>query len=232
MECVHCPNLNCLIKKNMVRSAVAEKALHKRTMRVAKNTQFIMEGTLVQGLFFIYSGIIKVSKTGINAKEQIVRFSKEGEVVGYRGFGSSAEYQIGSTTIEDSILCFFSTQTLEELFQAVPSFTYDFMNFYAAELSISETKVRKFAQMTVREKVIDAILYMNRKFGHNEKFLNLQLSRKDVAAFAGTTEEQVIRMISGLTKEKLLRKKGKEVGIVDLEKLKLEISEHNFFLSS
>jgi len=87
--------------------------------------------------------------------------------------------------------------------------------------------------MTVREKVIDSFLYIYRKFGQNEDdFFNIQLPRKDFADFAGTTEEQVIRIISSLKKEKLLQTKGKQIGITNINLLKKEISEHNFFLDS
>ena len=119
-----------------------------------------------------------------------------------------------------------------EMLQKIPALTFNVMTFYAEELNRSETKVRKFAQMTVREKVIDAILYINRKFGQTNDFLNVRLSRKEIADFAGTTDEQVIRVISSLKKEKLLHTEGKKIGITDVEKLKKEIAEHNFFLNS
>lgn len=107
------------------------------------------------------------------------------------------------------------------------------MKFYADELNRSENKVRKFAQMTVREKVIDAFLYILRKFGHDEDgFFRINLSRKEIADFAGTTDEQVIRVISSLKKEGVLKAKGKQLGIVEIEVIKKEIAEHIFFLDS
>ena len=201
-------------------------------MQVRKNKQFITKGTMVSGLFFIFSGVVKVSKTGFNDKEQILRFSKEGEVIGYRGYGVDSEYQVGSVVIEDAILCFFSLPILDELFHSVPGLTFDFMRFFSDELVKSEDKVRKISQMTVREKVIDALLYINRKFPVKEGVLGLRLSRKDIAGYAGTTEEQVIRIISSLSKEKIIEKRGKEISILDLGRLKKEIPEFNFYLSS
>lgn len=84
--------------------------------------------------------------------------------------------------------------------------------------------------MTVRERVIDTLLYIHRKFGDLRGFLNLPLSRKEYADYAGTTEEQVIRIFSALKKEKLIVAKGKKIGIVNVDALKKEIKEHNYFL--
>jgi CRP-like cAMP-binding protein len=106
------------------------------------------------------------------------------------------------------------------------------MLFYANELNRSENKVKSISQMTVRERVIDTLLYINRKFGDLRGFLNLPLSRREYADYAGTTEEQVIRVFSALKKENLITAQGKKIGIGDLQLLKREISEHNYFLDA
>ncbi|WP_460190485.1 Crp/Fnr family transcriptional regulator [Urechidicola sp. KH5] len=202
-------------------------------IKCKKRQQFMMEGAPVNGLFFIVSGKAKVLKTGIFGKEQILRFVGEGEMIGYRGFATHDTYGIGAVALEDSLLCHFSNSLLEELFQQVPKLTYAFMLFYAQELNRSENKVKALAQMTVREKVIDAFLYLHRKFGINPKgFLKLKLSRREIADFAGTTDEQVIRVISSLKKEGKLGTLGKQISIIDIAELKKEISEHNYFLDS
>lgn len=204
----------------------------KHTILCKKNQQFIIEGAPVHGLYFVYQGKTKVSKTGLHGREQIVRFARDGEIIGHRGFGSGKFSPISAVALEDTVLCNFTNDVLYEMMHKLPDLTFDMMLFYAEELNKSETKVKKFAQMTVREKVIDAFLYIHRKFGQPGDFFDIQLSRKDIAGFAGTTEEQVIRVISSLKKDKLILAKGKQLGIIDLELLKKEITEHNFFLDS
>lgn len=230
--CIECPNDQCIIKKNLRLIEMAAFVERKNTISCKKGQTFIMEGAPVHGLYFVRKGKVKVAKTGLNGKEQIIRFARHGEIVGHRGFGASQFYQINAVALEASILCTFSTATMYEMLQTMPSLTYDLMLIYAEELNSTETKVKKFAQMTVREKVIDALLYINRKFGQLNGFLNIQLSRKEIADFAGTTEEQVIRIISALKKEGLLNASGKRIGIRSVELLSKEISSHNFFLNT
>ncbi len=198
-----------------------------------KGQQFIMEGAPVNGLFFVCSGKAKVLKTGIYGKEQILRLVGEGEIVGHRGFGTTNKYGISAVAIEDCILCSLSNDILNKMLIELPKLTYDLMIFYAEELNRSEDKVKAFAQMTVREKVIDSLLYMDRKFGRNlNGFFSIQLSRKEIADYAGTTVEQVIRTISALKKEELIQTLGKQIGIINIEELKKEISEYNYFLGT
>jgi len=232
-ECITCENTNCLIKKNINNPNIEKFLGEKHDIKCKKSQQFIIEGAPAHGLFFVRKGQVKVVKTGIYGREQIVRFAHDGEIIGHRGFGSGKQYPIGALAIKETYLCNFTNEVLLKILHEVPNLTFDLMLFYAEELNRSETKVRKFAQMTVREKVIDSLLYINRKFGQTEDgFFNIQLPRKDYADFAGTTEEQVIRIISSLKKENLLKSKVKKIGIVDIDLLKKEISEHNYFLDS
>lgn len=232
VSCHNCLNTNCLIGKNLKTLSTFNLTENKNTLRCKKGQQFIMEGAPVNGLFFILKGTVKVIRTGINGREQIVRFAKEGEIIGHRGFGTEEYYSIGAIALEDSILCYFSKDNLQEALMDNPKFTYDMMLFYANELNRSENKVKSISQMTVRERVIDTLLYIHRKFGDLRGFLNLPLSRKEYADYAGTTEEQVIRIFSALKKEKLITSQGRKIGITNLDLLKKEINEHNYFLDS
>ena len=231
VPCETCQNLNCLIKKSLNTEEDYRLAQQKASLSCKKGQQFIMEGTAVSGLFFIHKGKSKVLKTGIYGKEQILRLVNNGETIGHRGFGTHKKYSISAIALEDTVLCNFSNETLELMMKKIPRLTYELMLFYADELNRSETKVKTLAQMTVREKVIDTLLFIHRKFGVNHKgAINIQLSRKEIADYSGTTVEQVIRTISALKSEKHLSSIGKMIKIENPDLLKQEISEHNYFL--
>ncbi len=231
-SCNDCLNENCLIKNNLSNFSDPTFTKNKNTLKLKKGQQFIIEGTPVNGLFFILKGSVKVFRTGINGREQIVRFAKEGEIIGHRGFGTQEYYSIGATVLQETILCYFSKDALQDALFKSSKFGYDMMLFYANELNRSESKVKSISQMTVRERVIDTLLYVHRKFGNLNSFLNLPLSRREYADYAGTTEQQVIRVFSLLKKEKLITAKGKKIGINNLDLLKKEIKEHNYFLDT
>lgn len=228
--CSRCTNSDCLIKKNLGSPVVGSFSGHRKEIRCKKGQHFIMEGAPVTGLFFVLEGSVKVLRTGLHGKEQIVRFAKEGEIIGHRGFGTEEYYPIGAVALENTVLCYFPKDILQDVLRSDAEFTYDLMLFYANALNNSEAKVKSLSQMTVRERVIDTLLYVNRKFGQTNGFIAMLLSRREYADYAGTTEEQVIRVLSALKKENLIVTKGKRIGILSVERLKNEISEHNFYL--
>lgn len=186
----------------------------------------MIEGAPMQGLYFIFSGKAKVFKTGIYGKEQIVRLTKEGDTIGFRGFGTSNRYLIAASALEDSVLCNFNNEVMQEILKTIPEFTYDMMLFYAEELNKSENNVKKIAQMNVRERVVDALLYLHKKFGQTNGLIGVTLSRKELADFTGTTDEQITRSLSSLKKEGFINSIGKKIGLLEVEKMKREIINH------
>ncbi|WP_163714459.1 Crp/Fnr family transcriptional regulator [Mangrovibacterium lignilyticum] len=232
IDCLSCANTDCLIKKHSKDPGIEPYLAKKVSIPCRKSQNIIIEGSPIHGLYFVYSGKVKVLTTGINGREQILRLAKEGEMLGQRGFNTHQYYPIGASALEDSIVCNFPLDVMKEMLLNIPQLAYDFISFYAEELHRSETKVRMFAHMTVREKVIDALMYINRKFGQKKSYINLALSRKEIADFAGTTEEQVIRVLSTLKKEGLILLSGKKIGVPDTDLLKKEIAEHHYYIQS
>lgn len=227
-HCDSCFNENCFIKKHLHLEQMKRFMDKKNSFICKKSHQFIIEGAPMQGLYFIKRGKVKTVKTGINGREQIVRLTKDGDTLGFRGFGTSKRYLIGAYALVDTVLCNFSNEVMLEILHTVPEFTFDLMLFYAEELNKSENNIRKIAHMNVRERVIDTLLYIHRKFGQTDGTIDLELSRKEIADFAGTTEEQVTRMISSLKKDQLIETSGKRIGLLNITKLKAEIMDHKY----
>lgn len=227
--CYDCANENCFIKKHLHLEQMKHYVSKKQSFICKKSQPFITEGAPLQGLFFICKGKAKTVKTGINGREQIVRLTTNGDTIGFRGFGTSKRYLIGAYALEDTVLCNFSNETMIEILQNIPEFTYALMLFYAEELNKSENNIRKIAHMNVRERVIDLLLYIHRKFGQADGLIDIELSRKEIADFAGTTEEQAIRILSSLKKDALIKTEGKRLGILEVSTLRSEIMEHKYF---
>jgi CRP-like cAMP-binding protein len=217
-DCTVCINTNCFIKKHLHLEKMQAFVQQKTHYSCRKGQQFMIEGAPMQGLYFIFSGKAKVFKTGIYGKEQIVRLTKEGDTIGFRGFGTSNRYLIAASALEDSVLCNFNNEVMQEILKTIPEFTYDMMLFYAEELNKSENNVKKIAQMNVRERVVDTLLYLHKKFGQTNGLIGVTLSRKELADFTGTTDEQITRSLSSLKKEGFIKSIGK--------KMKREIIDH------
>ncbi len=189
---------------------------HKRNFIVKKGEVIIKEGDPVSGVYFVTSGNVKVHKQW-GDKELILRFANDGAIIGHRGISSSiSTYPISATALETTKLCFVAIDFFKSTIKVNQEFAYGLLMFYADELHASEKKMRNLALMSVKGRLAVAILGLRNQFGLDaEGFLNLALSRQDLAAFTGATYETVFRTMNELLAEKLIVVKGKQIGILN-----------------
>ncbi|KRT13682.1 transcriptional regulator [Pedobacter ginsenosidimutans] len=189
---------------------------HKRNFIAKKGEVIIKEGDPVSGVYFVTSGNVKVHKQW-GDKELILRFANDGAIIGHRGISSSiSTYPISATALETTKLCFVDIDFFKTTIKVNQEFAYGLLMFYADELHASEKKMRNLALMSVKGRLAVAILGLRDQFGLDEEgFLNLALSRQDLAAFTGATYETVFRTMNELLAEKLIIVKGKQIGVLN-----------------
>ena len=193
--------------------------LNRRNFNVKKGETLFQEGDRVTGIYFVYSGKVKVHKKW-GDKELIVRFANQGAIVGHRGLGNTGIYPVSATAIEPVTVCFVELEFFLTTLRVNHNFTFELMMFFAEELQVSERKMRNLAHMSVKGRVAQALLTLHDRFGTtSEGFIDISLSRQDLASFAGTTYETVFRIMNDLTQENVLSVSGKNILIVDAPKL-------------
>lgn len=189
---------------------------HKKNFIAKKGEVIIKEGDPVSGVYFVTSGNVKVHKHW-GDKELILRFANDGAIFGHRGISTNiSTYPISATALETTKLCFVDIEFFKATIKVNHDFAYALLMFYADELHASEKKMRNLALMSVKGRLAVAILGLKDQFGLNaDGFLNLTLSRQDLAAFTGATYETVFRTMNELLAEKLIVVEGKQIGILD-----------------
>jgi len=193
---------------------------NRQNFSVKKGELLFTEGDLVKGMFFIYSGKVKVHKKWGDDKELIVRLAKQGDIVGHRGIGGDIYYPVSATALEPVTVCFIDLDFFQATLKINHDFLYQLLMFFAAELKESEKRMRNLAHMPVKRRVAEALLALKNQFGTTKDgFINIDLSRQDLASYAGATYETVFRMINELVNDKLISLSGKHIRIVSEEAL-------------
>jgi CRP/FNR family transcriptional regulator len=195
-------------------------ASHKKTLLIKKGKPLFTVGEEVKGIFFLYSGVVKIHAPWTDGREMIFRFARGGEIAGHRGLGGNALYPVSATALEDTMACFAGNDFLELSMKANPSLTYTLMHFYATELQRAEKRLRDITHMEVKGRIAGALLDILQTFGtDNDQFLALKLTRQDIAAYAGTTYETVFKFFAELTATGIITTSGKDIRINRPEKL-------------
>jgi CRP-like cAMP-binding protein len=194
---------------------------HKKNFLAKKGEVILKEGDPVTGVYFVTKGNVKVHKKW-GDKELIIRFANDGAIFGHRGIGNKdAVYPISATALENTSLCFVDINFFMSTIKVNHEFAYGLLLFYADELNTSEKKMRNLALMSVKGRLAVALLGLKEQFGvTTEDFINVNLSRQDLAAFTGATYETVFRTINEIIAEGLIFIKDKMIKILNEDGLK------------
>jgi CRP/FNR family transcriptional regulator len=197
-------------------------AAHRQNFTLRKGQLLFSEGDPVNGIYFVNAGKVKVHKHWGEGKELIVRFAREGDIVGHRGVGSEMVYPVSATALETVNVCFIDLAFFQATLKVNHDFLHALMMFYASELQESEKNMRNLVHMPVKGRIAHALLALVNKFGANEEgYINMTLSRQDLASYTGTTYETAFRIMSDLIQDNIIAVSGKSIAVKDPAKLAL-----------
>lgn len=212
---ISCDLKSCLMCQTSLKEWLPALAEHRLNFQVKKGDVVFREGEPVNGIYFVYQGNLKVHKQW-GDKELIIRFAKKGSIFGHRGLGTNLVYPVSATALEPCVICFIDIEFFNATLKVNPEFSYSLMMFFADELQESERKMRNLAHMPVKGRVAQALISLSAKFGlNNEGFIDIELTRQNLASYAGATYETVFRIINELLQDGIIKVKGKLIMILD-----------------
>lgn len=188
---------------------------HKKNIVLKKGDMVFNEGDEVKGIYFIYSGIVKVHKKWGKGKELIIRFASNGSILGHRGLTSDNIYSVSATAMAPAIVCYVDLDFFKWSLKVNHELSYNLMMFFAEELGEAEQKMHDLALVPVKERLREALIKLGKQFGHDEDgYINLRISRRDLAHFVGATYETVFRTLNEMSDE----------GSIALEKKRIKLT--------
>ncbi len=184
------------------------------------------EGSRGRGVYCVNKGIIKIYKTGTEGKPQIIRFAKEGDLIGFRSVMSQEPFCATAEVIEDAILCFIPAKIFIDLAKQNPDFSLNLIQLTCKELGESNRFIVDLAQKSIRERLASIILFLYDNFGvDQEGYIKIALTREEIANLVGTATESIIRLLSEFRKDGIIEIKKRKIKILNFKKLKFFANE-------
>ncbi len=178
------------------------------------------EGSRINGSYIVASGVLKIYKTGFDGKEQIIRFAKGGDLIGFRSIVSDELACTTARVIQDAVLCYMPGDVITSFIKGNPEFAMALMRLTCRELGESNKFLTDIAQKTVRERLAEVLLLLMDTFDLDEEHtLKISLTREELANMVGTATESVIRLLSEFKADKLIELNGRKIKLLNIPKL-------------
>jgi CRP/FNR family transcriptional regulator, polysaccharide utilization system transcription regulator len=185
-------SLKALNKEELIKLANC-----KTSYTIKKGDTIFEEGETTNGVFCIKSGVCKMTKLSDNGKDQIIKLTKSGELLGQRSMISDQPANLSAIALDDMEVCFIPKSEILGFFNQNNQFSLNVMQSICGDLKDADDHMVNMAQKTVKQRLAETLLYLEEKFGVNEdKTLTIQLSRDELAGMIGTATESCIRLLS------------------------------------
>jgi len=196
-------------------------SINKITETHKRGSIIYREGNRMKGFYCVQSGIVKIYKTGFDGKDQIVRFAKSGDLIGYRSVVSSEPACTTAEILQESSLCHIPANILFHLVKTNGNFAVELMKLTCKELGEANAYITDIAQKTVKERLAEILIHLDGEFGTDQDgILNISLTREELSNIVGTATESIIRLLSEFKNDGTIELNGRKIKILDKPGLK------------
>ena len=218
--CNTCPIIHKTLFNHLEKGEIDILNFEKGFNNYKKGNIVFHEGNKGNGVYCVHSGLLKLYKTGIDGKEQIIRFAKPGDLIGFRSILSNENACVTAKTLSPAHLCFIPAKLFVNLVQNNHDFSMHLIQLSCCELGEANKFILNMAQKNVRERLAEVLLFLKDTFGlDNNNVLKIELTREEIANIVGTATESTIRLLSEFKKDKLIELKGRKIKLLEPKKL-------------
>jgi CRP/FNR family transcriptional regulator len=221
-HCLTCNANDCLLKKKCEPTLLNAIDRFKHHYLIVKGETLFREGDPIRGVHFIRSGVFKLELNSPKGKAFILRLSGTGDTLGYRYLNHSGLQPYSAIAVEDSKVCFIELDFFNSLLKKSDTLQQEIHKSFLVELRKTELRLLHIVHQSVKEKVAEVLLHLADiyEYEHNGKGIHIQLDRQEMADLAGTTKEQVSKILAEFHSQKLVHHRAKHIKTMDLDGLK------------
>jgi CRP/FNR family transcriptional regulator, cyclic AMP receptor protein len=184
------------------------------------------EGEPCTGLYVVASGHVRIFKTSVNGREQVLSVDGTGSSVAELPVFDGGNYPASVAAVDETLLLFVSKQDFQELCLTHPQVALKVLRVVGARLRRLVGIIEELSFTTVKHRLAALLLRMARKEGTqsgNTIAFTLPDNNQEIASQIGTVRELVSRNLSRMQAEGVIDIDDRKVTILDLNRIQAEV---------
>jgi CRP/FNR family transcriptional regulator len=191
------------------------------TVALAPGQPLFHEGDPATRVFTLTRGCLKLYKLLPDGRRQVTGFMFPGD---FLGISIDDEHAFTAESLEESELCWFPRNRFDVFVDEHGQLERELYRVAAHELAAAQQQMVLLGRKTAAERVASFFLMLAGKAGRRgakaARFVDLPMSRSDIADYLGLTKETVSRVLSSLRRDRLIRLEALDrIEILDREGL-------------
>lgn len=213
---------NAVAQKEEIASLEDLRAYFKRRgerIKIQKNETVYREQKKAFHIYFMEEGLVKTHQMDEYGKEIITGLYKQDDFFGVYWFKQVSNYPETATALDHTILYQISHRTFKKILAENHQLPLDLAQLLSDNLTTLKTHLLEMAYASVLKKTTNTILQFAELMKGQLNEEGIKISRSDLASIAGISTESFIRSLSSLKKEGLIDIEGRNIKIIDLQRL-------------
>jgi CRP/FNR family transcriptional regulator len=220
-------DLGAVLQKTALLSSLSPPELQllaARTVRklFSAGELLFSEGEPCNGLHIIARGKVRIFKTSISGREQVLALNGPGESVAELPVFDGGPYPASAVAIEDTEIAFISRRDFNAYCLEHPQVALKVLSVVGARLRRLVGIIEELSFTTIRHRLISALLQLAQSGGRKtERGVEFQLpaSHQELANQLGTVRELISRNLMRLQAEGLLDVDARNIVVKDMKGL-------------
>ncbi|WP_332631950.1 Crp/Fnr family transcriptional regulator [Halalkalibacter flavus] len=185
-----------------------------------------MQGEPLDRVFFIHSGKVKINKTDLAGKEQIVSILEAGDMFPHAGFFRKGNFPAHAEILETSELIVIPVGQFEQILLTYPELCMKMFKVLGEKIVDLQNRLEEKILRDTYEQIVMLLLRLcksnGEKVGDRYK-LTTHFTNRELANMIGTSRETINRTINRLRKKDMIETDEEGYFLIKLENLEDEI---------
>jgi len=181
-------------------TALAEVAQRGRVQALPKGAILFAQGATADRCHALVEGRMRISQSGAEGAQLIVRFVGPGETFGTVALFTDRHYPAEASAVVDSVEISWPESTLLELVERYPRIALNLVRIVGARLREAQERLREIATQRVDQRIAHALLRLAHKEQKDDSVIDFPVTRQDLADLCGATLYTVSRVLTGWEK--------------------------------
>lgn len=190
-------------------------------------THVFMQGDQLTNVYFIHQGQVKIYKTDLHGKEQIVNILQPGDMFPHQGFFRQDDYPAHAEAVGDIVLIYIPIQSFEDFLIAHPEICVKLFRVLGDIIVDLQNRLEEKILYNTFDQIIMLLLRLIKSHGEeideDKYIITTQFTNRELANMIGSSRETVSRTLTKLKNKQCIESDPNGLLIVYPEALKDEM---------
>ncbi len=216
-ECEHC-HLRAIFFASIQADQLDQYCQSRVEKRIDTKDIIIKQGEPIREFIYLKEGLVKLSRN-TPLGSQIISLGRPYDFVSLLSVFADEKYSYSVSALSPGVVCILNLDEIKKLILENGAFAMKLITTMNKATDRILFEYLDNSQKRLFGRVAGVLLYFADIF--NVSIYELPISRKEISQLVGMSIENVIRTISDLRKDKIIRVYGKSIEILDMRRLKM-----------